>query len=802
MPVGSIRQAARRLLREPGFFLTVSLALGLGIGCATVGFSVVETLVLRPLPLADPDGLVVLTELDGDGRSRGGSLAALEAWQSRTDTYSGVAGYRLHDLNLTGQDRPEALMAASVTSDFFAILRESASVGRLFADNEVESAAPVVVLSHQFWNSRFGGRRSVIGEQLPLGGRLYSIVGVLRRDFRFLEYVPDVVIPLPSRPRSVDALLRSNLPVVVARLQQGVELPYALARTKEAMEDLTLRFPGARTGWGAGLETLHRRWMGSTHAPAFMMFAAVALLLLVSCINAAGLVLARSMRLRQEIAVRSALGATRGAIAKDFLAEATLFSLSGCIVGLGLAALGLQALIAVLPAEVISLVPGEAASFRLNPLAASFAVVIAALTAVLCCFSPMLRRTGFNLADALRSADRTSSGGNHRGRAFLLVGQVAFSVILLVAGGLLLKGYWTAQQTEVGFETRGLLTMWMGLPESSYQDHASRARLYTRVTEELGALPQVEAATAVNLLPSHEDQELSPFAGPQAFGSDTSRWPQAAARSVADNYFIAMRIPLMQGRPFDSRDSWDGAPVAIVSSSLAASHYGGDAIGQPIRLRGTTGDIVLAGIVGVVADVRAPLHRGSTDVVYRPIGQAPPMMIYFLARTGQPEEVSSLAREILWKTDPAQPLDGPWMVNTLLTDRLAVHRLSSSMVMVFALSALCLAAFGIYSVVAYLVSSRRKEIGIRLAIGASPASVSLLVLARGLGLVVWGLTTGLVATLALSSALRPYLLDVSQFDLSIYLGVAALVIAVATAACAVPARQASKLDPISTLRLD
>lgn len=781
--------------------MAVSLALGLGIGCATVGFSVVETFVLRPLPLPDPDELVILTELDGGGRSRGGSIAALGAWRSRTDTYSGVAGYRLHDLNLTG-DRPEALMAASVTDDFFPVLREEASVGRLFGGDEAEGDALVVVLSHRFWSRRFGGQQDVIGKQLPLGDRSYSIVGVLPSTFRFLEYVPDVVIPLSSRPPSVEASLRSNLPVVVARLQAGVGLPHGLAIAKEAAEELRLRFPVARAGWSAGLEDLHSRWMGGTHRPAMMMFAAVALLLLVSCINAAGLVLARNIRLRQEIAVRSALGATRRAIAKDSLAEATLFSLFGSAIGLTLAAVGLQALVVVLPAEVIRLVPGETASFRLNPLAASFAVIMGALTAVLCSFFPMLQRTRLGLADALKSASKSSSDGADRGRAVLLAGQVAFSAILLVAGSLLLKGYWIAHQTKIGFDAQGLLSMWMGLPESRYQDEARRALFYERVTEELGALPQVESATAVDLLPSHEDQGMAPFAGPQTSAIDISQWPQAAVRSVADNYFAAMRIPLMRGRPFDSRDNSDGAPAAIVSNSLAASQYGGDAIGRQIRLSDAFGDVILAGIVGIAADVRAPLQRGSTEMVYRPLGQAPPMMIYFLARTNQPEEVSGLAREILWKADPTQPLDGPWMVNALLTDRLAVHRLSSSIVLGFAVSALSLAAFGIYSVVAYLVSSRRKEIGIRLAVGATRAGIMRLVLGRGLGLVVWGLVAGLAATLVLSSVLQPYLLDVSQFDLSIYLGVAVLVLAVAAAACAVPARRASRLDPISTLRLD
>jgi putative ABC transport system permease protein len=798
----TIRQATRRLLRQPGFAITTSLALGLGIGSATIGFSVVEALVLRPLPLEEPDELVVLTEIDSNGRSRGGSPAALQVWRGSTATYSGVAGYRLHDLNLTGQDRPEALLAASVTGEFFPVLRQQASLGRLFAEEEVAGGAPVVVLSHRFWSNRFGGRRDVIGEQLPLGNRSYSIVGVLPSDFRFLEYVPDVMIPLSTQPQNIDALLRSDLPIVIARLQTGVDLKQAIAAASATADELTRRFPEARANWSFGVEGLHSRWMGSTIEPALMMFGAVGVLLLVSCINTAGLVLARSMRRRQEFAVRSALGATRGAIARDFLAEAALFSVFGCAVGLAFATLGLQALIAVLPAEVIGLIPDEAAGLRLNPLAANFAAVVAALTAALCSLSPFLRRTGLSLTDALKSAGRSSSSDGHSMHNLLVAGQVAFSVILLVAGGLLLKGYWTAQQTKIGFDAQGLMTMWIGLSESKYQDETVRTQLYERVTQELGALPQVQAATAIDLLPSHEDQRMAAFAGPQTITSDFSQWPRAAARSIGDSYFVTMGIPFVRGRPFDSRDDANGAPVAIVSSSLAASHFGGNAIGQQIRLGVSAGEPILALIVGIATDVRAPLHRGSTEVVYRPMRQAPPKMIYFLARTNQPQDVSSAAREILWKTDPAQPLDGPWMVDALLTDRLAIHKMSSSMVGVFAASALTLAAFGIFSVVSYLVLSRRKEIGIRLTLGASTASIARLVLARGLGYVVWGVVAGLAATLALSFAIEPYLLDVGRFDLPIYVGVAALVIAVATVACAIPARYASKLDPISTLRLE
>ena len=221
MALRHLRHAVRRLLKQHAFFLTTSLALGFGVGCATVGFSVVEALVLRALPLVDPDELVVLTELDKDGRSRAASLGALQEWQSHTEVFSGVAGYRLHDLNLTGKDRPTALIAASVTSDFLPLLHQKASIGRLFTEDEAEGDMAVVVLTHPFWMSRFGGRNNVIGEQLSLADRNHSIVGVLPSDFRFLDYVPDVLIPLSSRPESVDSLLRSSLPVVLARLQKG-----------------------------------------------------------------------------------------------------------------------------------------------------------------------------------------------------------------------------------------------------------------------------------------------------------------------------------------------------------------------------------------------------------------------------------------------------------------------------------------------------------------------------------------------------------------------------------------------------
>ncbi len=802
MPSGHLRQALRRLRKQPWFFAATTLALALGVGAVTIGFSVVQTLVLRPLPLSEPDALVVLSEIDGSGRSRGGSFAALEAWQSETQSFLGVAGYRLHDLNLTSQDRPAALMAASVTGGFFELLRQKVSLGRLFAVEEANAGSPVVVLSHRFWRSRFGERESAVGETISLANRDHTIIGVLPSDFRFLEHVPDVVLPLSSRPRVSEAALRSNLPIVIARLRQGAELSHADSVARRSIEDLSSQFPQQRLGWTASVESLHSRWMGDTGRPALLLFAAVVMLLLVACNSGAGLVLARGIRRKQEIAIRGALGATNGDIAKGFVAEAAVFTLASSLAGLTFAYIGLDALVSLIPPEVIGLVPGGSSGFRVDLLGAGFAVAISGLTTLLCCGSPLLGLSRSPLTAVLSSAGTSTAGGDYRGRAALMVGQVALSVVLLVSGGLLLKGYWIAEHTQTGFDAQNLMSLWIGLPESRYEDAASRGALYERVTQELYALPQVEAATAVDLLPSHEDQQLAPFAAPNAQTADTGQWPQAAARMIADSYFAAMRVPLLQGRAFDSRDSSDGPPVVIVSSSLANSYFAGEAIGSRIQLLDSSSTPMMAQIVGVVADVRVPLQRGSTDVVYRPIRQAPPDMVYFVVRTDHVEDVAASARQILWNLDPMQPIDGPWMADSLMAERLAIHRFSSSIVSAFAVAALSLAGLGVYGVIWSFVSSRRREIGIRLAVGASPGKIVRLVLAKGLALVAGGLVTGVASAMVLSSALEPYLLGVSRFDSAAYLGVVIVVLSIAVLASAIPARYAASLNPISTLRLD
>ena len=781
--MATFREAVRRLYRESAFFLTIVLVLGLGVGCATVGFGVVDVLVLRPLPFTDADRLVVLTETDARQQRRGGSLVALQEWRKRTEVFSGVAGYRLHDVNLTGTDRPTALLGASVTVDFFSVLGWPAKTGRVF--HAAESDAPVVIVSHQFRNSRFGANSDVLGKQLPLGGRMRTIIGVLPADFRFLEYMPDVFLPLSDRSATTD----SNVPVIVARVRKGVSLEEARAAALDQAHQVARTYPSVRSGWSAEIQSLHTRWMGSTRMPALMMFAAVGLMLLVACINAAGLLLARAVRLGPQIAIRYALGATRAGIAKLFLAEAALVSILGTFFGVAIAASGLRTLTAVLPSGVLNAVPGGADAFSMNIIVASFAAVIACVTAIGCSSVVLLQS---NRDDALRTRGVTSSGREQRGRTLLLVAQVSVSVVLLASGGLLLKGYWSANRTELGFDPENLVSMWIGLSEDRHGHPAARVALYERVVEELRSHPGVESATAVDLLPSHEEQGLVGFSTGQVTGSDA---PRAALRHVGDAYFPTLRIPLLRGRSFNTGDHSQTEPTAIISRSLETAHYGGAALDRYISIQG-----VKARIVGVAADVQAPLQRVGTLAVYRPFRQSPPLMTYFVARTRYPEQVAGAARRILWQLDPAQPIDGPWIVSTELSHRLAVHRFSSVLVGSFATCALLLATFGVYSVMTYAVASRRKEIGIRLALGSTPGGVRWFVLQRGLVLVMIGLGTGVLAQLFASSVLTPYLLDVSPHDVSIYGAVAGCVALAGLSACAFPAMRASAVDPASALR--
>ena len=793
-----LRTTARGIVRAPFAYLPKALVLGFGVGCATLGFGLVEAFVLRPLPFQEPNELVTIEEVDSLGQKRGGSLLALEHWRAQKEIFSGVAGYRPHDLNLTGSDRPLALFAASVTADFFSLLQQRAHLGRVFTKDETEGTS-VVVLSYNFWMNRFGGSDQAIGAHIALAGRAHRIVGILPKEFRFLNHLPDVFVPLGMRPSNSRIATESNLQIVVARLQPSATSAQALQVTRRDESHLAELYPNSRSGWTTAVVSLHEKWMGRTLWPAIIMFSAVGILLVISCVNSAGLILAQSIPRRGEVAIRLALGANWSDVAKDRLAESAFLAGGTILIGIALASVGFLAFRAVVPSDLAMLIPEGAAGFRVDWLAVAFASFLSALTAVVCSVSPLLQELGTSHSGAFRGADVTSRRAE-RTRQVLAIGQVALSIVLLMAGGLLLKGFWLAQNTPLGFESSNFIAMWVGL-EEEYFTKSQRLVLYDKVVGDLSALPGIETATVTNLLPTHEGQELAPYATALQSAVNQNEWPVAGMRSIGSNYFEALGVRVTDGRAFDSRDRSDSMPVAIVSESLARSRFAGNPIGQNLRVGAMSGGPpVSVQIIGVVADVRVPLQSSPVDLIYRPLRQTPSEAVYFLARSQRPEFVLSATRKSLWELAPEQPMEGPWLMEEEISHRLAMPRFSGALVGGMAAGALFLACLGIYATISNLVASRKREIGIRMAVGATAMDVRALVFGHALRLVLIGLTIGLTLAAGATRFLEPYLLGVSRFDETIFAGVSLLILIVSAAATLLPAVRATQIDPNRVLK--
>jgi predicted permease len=805
-----ITYGVRLMRRNPGFTAAAVATLALGIGANTGLFSIVNVLTFKPLAYRQPERVAFVFSWWTETQTRGFSLplADFVEIRRRASTLEQVAAYSYWSANLTGGSTPERAQAYRVTTNTFDMLGVPVMLGRGFLPEEGRSGArQVVVLSHALWQRRFGADPSIVGRDVTLDGRSYTIVGVMPRAFEFpvFNFKGELWVPMQLDEQAVlSNRATAGSSVVVSRIRSDVTYAAAQAEIDTIMKQLESDHAETNRGRGARLTEMGR--LDDENAgPAMLIVAATAaLVLLLACANVANLMLARGVARQRELAVRAALGAGRLRLIRQLLAEAILLALAGGVVGLAVAHLALDALQRALPDMVRTTQPNVEA-LGIDAATLGYAAGVSLLTSLVFGAIPALSAAS-PLRDGLKEGAASGGGrGTRRLRAALVVAEVTLSTIMLVAAGLLVRSYQQQQRISPGFDPERVLTMTVTLPDYRYGTPEARARFFDEARRRISSLAGIEAAGFVNVLPFSTYNRGTVFTVDGRAAPEPGREPAAALRIVTPGYFEALRLPVVGGRSFDSRDGADGEPVAIVNAALARRHFDGqDPLGHRLRIGRVHGGGALVTIVGLVGDVR---HDQLTDdpapEIYFPIAQSTPAMMMLAARTsGEPDAYGAAIRAEVLAVDPAQPVYHVKTMATLVGESLAAPSYAAALMTLFSGLALVLAAVGIYGVVSYAVSQQRREFGVRLALGARPRDLLTLVLRRGLLLVTAGLTLGAVGALGTGRALASILYGVGPADPATFAAVTALLAAVGLLACCIPALRASRTEPVTALRAE
>jgi len=797
-----VRYALRMLGRQPAFTIVAVLTLALGIGGTTAVFTLVNGVLLRPLPYGDPDRLVLL--LNG----RNGRLSTAFSPPNYRDVTGGSgvfadsAAFNPTTANLTGQGDPQRLAGADVTPTFFSVLGVPI-LGRAFTQSDVAAGGQVLVISDGFWRRQLGARADAIGSAIRLDGKPYTVIGIAPPDVT-LPNRPDYWRPLMLTPENLsDAQRGAQWLGVVARLKPGVDLRAAADAMAVVANRLSRDYPLTNRDRVISLTLLHDRIVHDVRPALLVVLAAVALVLLIGCVNVANLLLARACGRTREVAVRAALGASRARLVRQFLAETLVLGGAGCAGGLALAYWATRALVALGPESIprLSAVTMDARVFI-------FAVTITVATSVMFGLVPALTATGGAFARLITSAARGSIGpAGSRVRKALVVCEMSLAVVLLIAAGLLMRSYRSISAVDPGFSPDHVLTFNLALPEAKYATTIAVHDLISTYVRRLGGSPGVERAAAVVGLPLENDFNISSsFTRPGE--ADSADSPSAGVRVVTPDYFRTLRIPLIAGRLFDAHDDERGAEVVLINQEAARRFWANqNPVGQQLRLSvnliegGRNGQKT---IVGVVGDVKyGGLDLGAPPEIYLPYAQQPLESVTIAIRTrAEALSIVPTARVALAALDRELPLAQIRTMDDLVSRSTAQRRFTMLVLGLFAIVAVALASVGVYGVLAYLVTNRTQEIGVRLALGAAGGDVVRLFLREGAVLTSLGLVAGLAGALAAARGLRTLLFGVSATDPATFAGVAVLLVIIALAASYVPARRAARVEPMQALRMD
>lgn len=795
-----VRFALRGLRARPGFSLTILFTLALGIGANAAIFSVVDSVLLRPLPFAQPDRLVHLWEVyksNVDGRSEASYPDYLD-FRARNKTLTDLAGYHGGGF-LLGGATPMTIGGGKCTANFFDVLGVKAAYGRTFVEGEDVPGAPrVVVLSYGFWQRQFAGDPHAVGKTLTLDGAPATIVGVLPRSFQFGR-MPGAEVWTPlDRIQQIREMRASHWLNVVGRLKPNATLATASQDFSSIMQMLATEYPQSNKGRQIQIVPLHEEFVGSVRPVLLLLYGAVAVVLLISCVNVANLLLIRGADREREIAVRVALGAGRGRLVRQLLTESVLLAALGGLLGLGVAKLGVVGLLGVLPAHPMRGIP-DLGGIGIDPRIVFYCILISLVAGIGFGIVPALRFVKPALQDTLRGAGRGMIGGASRLRDALVAGEIALTVVLLSGALLFGRSVLRLLAIDPGFRSDNVMTTTVVLPSSTFGSAQSRVAFFQRFTDRVRELPGVKSVGLVSRLPLDFGNSVG-FTVVGQPAPDPSNRPQASYREASADYFETMGIPIASGRAFGAGDDLNAPTVAVVNRALVAAYFNGaDPVGQRLMLGRDT-----ALIVGVVGDV--PIGKIEDKIpptLYLPSLQDPQTVMGVAIRTrASAEQTSRSLRSLLSGLEPSAAMNGVTSMDDVIITSPSVflRKLPLYLVGAFAFTALLLAIVGIYGVVSYSVAQRTREMGIRMALGAQPGSLVALVMRHGGWMAATGIVAGVAGSLVVGRFADSLLYGVRASDPLTYLAVGLVLSIVAVSATILPARRATRVDPALALR--
>jgi putative ABC transport system permease protein len=786
------------MVKNPGFTLVAALTLALGIGANSAIFSVVNAVLLRPLEFQEPERLVRIWEKLPQGGTGSVSTANLKDWRAQNDVLAGMAAYTTGNFNLQSKDSPERVPGCSVSADFFDTLGMPPVLGRTFRPGEDQLGNHrVAVLGNELWRRNYGGDPQIVGNSITVNGENFTVVGVMGPAFSFPSKLTELWTPL-ALPADRANNRGSHFLNVIGRLKPGVSFEQAQQQMSAIARRIEQQFPDQQAGRGIQLGVLQDVMVRNVRPALLVLLGAVGFVLLIACVNVANLLLARATARRREIGIRLALGAGRFRLIRQFLTESLLLSLLGAALGLLLAKWGVKALVAMAAQSL-----PRASEVGLDGRVIGFTLLLALLTGVVFGLAPALQSVKVDVQTTLKEGGSAGeSRQNNWLRSLLVVAEVAAAFVLLAGAGLMIKSFFNLQRVDAGLRPDNVLTMGISLPDAKYKEPQSTATFFRQLLERVSALPGVQAAGVINLLPlqqwgfngDFQIEGLPPCSPGQA--------PIVEYRTVSPDYFRAMGVRLLSGRFLNDQDAEKSEHVILINQSFAQRHFPNQ---SPIGKRIDVGINGWMTIVGVVADVKQAALTDATRVeFYAPHSQVQlsNSMTLVVRASSDPTALVAAIRRETRALDPAQPIFNVKTMDTVIGESISDRRFNMVLLGVFSGLALLLAVLGIYSVMSYTVSRSTREIGIRMALGAQSGDVLKLVLGHGAALSAVGMGVGLLVAFALTRVMTGLLFGVSATDPITFLLIALLLMAITLLACYVPARRAIQIAPVIALRYE
>ena len=814
-----LRYGVRMLLKNPGITFVVILALALGIGANTAIFSVVDAVLLRPLPYPESDRLVFLNETSKAMDEISISYPNFTDWRNQNQVFEKIGVYNRSSYNLTGNGEAERIITGQVSADMFAALRVNPALGRLFTNDEDKpGGTPVVLLSYPLWQRRFGGQASILNQQITLNGKSYTVIGIMPEGYQYPSRV-EMWVPVGQLSGEASWLQRGNHPglYAVARLKPGVTLAQAKADMDKIGANLEKQYQDSNAGNGVGMRPLIEIFVGDIRRMLWFLFGAVAAVLLIACANIANLLLARAQSRQKEMAIRSAMGAGRWRIARQLLTESVLLALIGGTLGLLIAQWGIKLILYISPNAI-----PRSREISLDWRVFVFTIGLSFLTGLLFGLVPAVQAGVVDVHETLKETGRGTSG-KHWLRSSLVVVEVATTLVLLICAGLMIRSFYRLQKVNPGFSYEHLTSFSVSLPAKKYKTIEQQEQFYNKLLEDLRTLPGVEATAAASGLPLGNNGWQTGFVVDGRPRPPRDQTPLMEACLVTPDYFRAMNIPLKRGRYFDDHDdrsSLAGKDVSkyedvekemaalntiVIDEEFARRYWPDeDPVGKRIAMGSEKRPNFLT-VVGVVGRVKMDgLSQDSNRVQgYFPYAQIPGAgMTVILKAAGDPNQLIAAVRQQIKSIDPDQPIYSIRTMDDIRAESVAPERLNLTLLSLFAGMALVLAIVGIYGVMSYSVTQRTHEIGIRMAIGAQPRDVFRMIIRQGMILALIGVALGLLGAFILTRLMASMLFGVEPTDPATFAAIAVLLTGVALVACYVPGRRATKVDPVVSLRYE